>query len=314
MEFKDYYKILGVDKTATQDDIKKSYRKLAMKYHPDHNQGNKKAEEKFKQITEANEVLSDSEKRKKYDMLGSNWRQYQSRGQGFDDFSSNFGSRGGTGTQYNFSGDLGDIFGNVSGFSDFFESFFGRSGAAPGRTHNQRSRKGQDFEATLYIPLIEAYNGTKKEILINNKKVRIKIEPGTKDGKKLRLKGLGNEGLNGGEKGDLYLTLKIEKDPYFEIDGKNLYYDLYIDLYTAVLGGKKEIITLGGKTINLTIPKGTESGKILRLKGLGFPTSEKSKTYGDLLVRIKVELPKNLSNKEKELFRTLASIRSEANF
>jgi len=312
MEFKDYYKVLGVDKNSSQDEIKKAYRKLAMKYHPDRNQDNKKAEEKFKQVTEANEVLSDPEKRKKYDSLGSNWKQYQSQGQGFDDFYSNYG-RGGGGAQYSYSGNLDDLFGNISGFSDFFESFFGRSGTATGRTQRVRSRKGQDFEATLYIPLIETYNGTTKEISVGGKRVRVKISPGTKDGKKLRLKGLGNEGMNGGEKGDLYLTLKIEKDPYFELDGNNLYYDLYVDLYTAVLGGKKQVITLGGKTVNITIPKGTDSGKVLRLKGLGFPNSENSNIYGDLLVRIKVELPQNLTVEEKELFKKLASFRSTTN-
>ena len=311
MEFKDYYKILGVDKNASQDEIKKVYRKLAMKYHPDRNRDNKKAEEKFKQITEANEVLSDPEKRKKYDTLGSNWKQHQSQGQGFDDFYSNYG-RGGGGAQYSYSGDIDDLFGNISGFSDFFESFFGRSGS-PGGQQSRRSRKGQDFEATLYIPLVEAYNGSNKEISIGGKRVRVKISPGTKDGKKLRLKGLGNEGMNGGEKGDLYLTLKIEKDPYFELDGNNLYYDLYVDLYTAVLGGKKQVITLGGKTINITIPEGTDSGKVLRLIGLGFPISENSKIYGDLLVRIKVEFPQNLTKEEKELFEKLASIRSTKN-
>ena len=311
MEFKDYYKTLGVDKNASQDEIKKAYRKLAMKYHPDRNEGNKNAEEKFKQITEANEVLSDPEKRKKYDALGSNWKHYESQGQGFDDFFSNYG-RGGGGSQYTYSGNLDDLFGNISGFSDFFESFFGRGstfGGQPGR----RSRKGQDFEATLYIPLIEAYNGTTKEISVGGKRVRVKISPGTKDGKKLRLKSLGNEGMNGGEKGDLYLTIKIEKDPYFELDDNNLYYDLYIDLYTAVLGGKKQVITLGGKTINITIPEDTNSGKTLRLKGLGFPTTENSKTYGDLLVRIKVDLPQNLTKEEKELFKKLASLRSAKN-
>ena len=312
MEFKDYYKVLGVDKNSSQDEIKKAYRKLAMKYHPDRNQDNKKAEEKFKQVTEANEVLSDPEKRKKYDSLGSNWKQYQSQGQGFDDFYSNYG-RGGGGAQYSYSGNLDDLFGNISGFSDFFESFFGRSGTATGRTQRVRSRKGQDFEATLYIPLIETYNGTTKEISVGGKRVRVKISPGTKDGKKLRLKGLGNEGMNGGEKGDLYLTLKIEKDPYFELDGNNLYYDLYVDLYTAVLGGKKQVITLGGKTVNITIPKSTDSGKVLRLKGLGFPNSENSNIYGDLLVRIKVELPQNLTIEEKELFKKLASFRSTTN-
>jgi curved DNA-binding protein len=310
MEFKDYYKILGVDKSASQDEIKKVYRKLAMKYHPDRNAGNKKAEDKFKQITEANEVLGDPEKRKKYDTLGSNWKQYQSQGQGFEDFYSHFGQGGDK--QYSYSGNIDDLFGNISGFSDFFESFFGSSSSA-GRQQARRGRKGQNFEATLYIPLIEAFNGTTKEISIGGKRVRVKIAPGTKDGKKLRLRGLGNEGLNGGQKGDLYLTLKIEKDPYFDLDENNLYYDLYVDLYTAVLGGKKQVITLGGKTININIPESTDSGKVLRLKGLGFPTSENSKINGDLLIRIKVDLPQNLTNEEKELFKKLASFRSTTN-
>ena len=154
------------------------------------------------------------------------------------------------------------------------------------------------------------FNGTTKEISIGGKRVRVKIAPGTKDGKKLRLKGLGNPGMSGGKKGDLYLTLKIEKDPYFELNGNDLYYDIFVDLYTAILGGKKQVITLGGTTINITIPEATESGKVLRLKGLGFPTSENSKNYGDLLVRIKVDLPHNLSKEEKELFKKLASLRS----
>jgi len=309
MEFKDYYKILGVEKNASQDDIKKSYRKLAMKYHPDRNQGNKEAEEKFKEVTEANEVLSDPDKRIKYDTLGGNWKQYQTSGQGFDNFYSNYGGGRG-GRQYNFTGDFGDLFGNVSGFSDFFESFFAGGRTHPGGSTKSRNRKGQNYEASLYIPLIEAYNGINKEISISGKKVRINIEKGARDGKKLRLKGLGGEGLNGGESGDLYLTMKIEKDPYFELDGDNLYFDLYLDLYTAVLGGKQIVRTLNGKTVNITIPAGTESGKILRLKNLGYPLSENIDSYGDLLVRIKIELPTNLSSEEKQLFNKLASLRS----
>ena len=309
MEFRDYYKILGVDKKASQEDIKKAYRKLAMKYHPDRNAGNKESEEKFKQITEANEVLSDPEKRKQYDMLGSNWKQYQSRGSGFNDFFSQFGG-GNRGSQHSFSGDLGDIFGNTSGFSDFFESFFG---GGPRTRTRSRKQKGQDVEATLYISLIEAYHGSSKEVSVQGKKIRIKINPGTKPGKKIRLKGLGNTGYNGGEKGDLYLTLNINKDPFFEIDGSNLYHDLYVDLYTAVLGGKKQVRTLNGKTINIDIPAGTDSGKVLRLKGLGFPVDENSSSFGDLLVRIKVEIPKNLSGEEQRLFTKLASLRKETN-
>lgn len=156
---------------------------------------------------------------------------------------------------------------------------------------------------------MEAYNGITKELSISGKKVRINIEAGTKDGKRLRLKGLGGEGHNGGESGDLFLTINIEKDPYFELDGDNLYYDLYLDLYTAILGGKKIVRTLNGKTVNVTIPAGTESGRTLRLKGLGYPLSKNKDSFGDLLVRIRVELPTNLSSEEKKLFNKLASLR-----
>lgn len=310
MNFKDYYEILGISKSASQDDIKKAYRKLAMKYHPDHNAGDKNAEEKFKEITEANEVLSDPEKRKKYDTLGANWKQYQSAGSGFDNFYSQFGGGNRGGQSYEFSGNINDLFGNVSGFSDFFESFFG-GGSSFGRSRRGQAsqRKGADYEATLYITLEEAFDGNTKLVSVGGKKIKININPGTRDGKKLRLKGLGQVGSNGGAKGDLYLTVKIEKHPYFELDGENLFYDLYVDLYTAMLGGKSKIRTLSGKNVNINIPEGTDSGTTLRLKNLGFRKEENSNSLGDLLVRIKVEIPKNLSAEEKDLIKKLASLR-----
>ena len=201
MDFKDYYKILGVDKSATKEDISKAFRKLALKYHPDKNPNDIAAEEKFKEITEANEVLSDPEKRKKYDTLGANWNQYQNTGGGFEDFfSSQFGGRrGGGGTTFEYSGDFGDMFGGTSGFSDFFETLFGqRGGGESDFFRGQRTaEKGQDYEATLYVTLEEAYNGTTKEVLISGKKLRIKINPGTKDGDKLRLKEQGGASRTG---------------------------------------------------------------------------------------------------------------------
>lgn len=311
MEFKDYYKIIGVDRNATQDEIKKKYRKLALKYHPDRNPGDKAAEEKFKEITEAHEVLSDPEKRKKYDALGANWKQYQSSGKGFEDFFSQFkGGRPGR-SSFEFSGNFGDLFGNVSGFSDFFEGFFGR-GSSKGRGYRtQRKMKGQDYEAVLYITLEEAFKGTNKEVLIEGKKLRIKINPGTKDSKKLRLRNQGGAAAGGGERGDLYLIIKIEKHPFYEIDGYDLYYDLYIDFTTAALGGKKKIKTLDGKTVNINIPEGTDSGKIFRIGGMGMYKSEKKTDRGDLMVRVKVETPKNLSKDEKDLLKRLALIKSE---
>lgn len=310
MEFKDYYKILGVDKSATQDEIKKKYRKLALKYHPDRNPGDKIAEEKFKEITEANEVLSDPEKRKKYDSLGANWKQYQNTGRGFEDFFSQFKGGRPDGSSFEFSGNFGDLFGNVSGFSDFFEGFFGRGGGKGRGYRSQQQTKGQNYEAALYITLEDAFNGANKEVLIEGKKLRIKINPGTKNSKKLRLKNQGGLAAGGGERGDLYLTINIEKHPFYEVDGYDLYYDLYIDFTTAALGGKKKIKTIAGKFVNISIPEGTDSGKIFRLSGLGMYKSEKKINRGDLMVRIKVETPKNLSEDEKELLKELAKSKS----
>ncbi|NWF50942.1 MAG: J domain-containing protein [Ignavibacteriaceae bacterium] len=314
MEFKDYYKILGVEKSATQDEIKKAYRKLAMKFHPDRNPGNKSAEEKFKEITEANEVLSDPEKRKKYDTLGANWKQYQHTGTGFDDFFSQFGgARRSGGTSYEFYGDLGDLFGGMGGgFSDFFESFFGESGRRTrsgfGSQGFQDQPAGVDVEADLNITLEEAFNGSERQINIDGKKLKIKIAPGTKDGQKLRLKGLGRSRTVNGNKGDLYLNIHILQHPFYEIKDDDLYYNLDVDLFTAVLGGEEKIKTLDGKTISINIPEGTESENILRLKGLGL-----TKNYGrgDLFVKVHVNNPKHLSKEEKELFKKLKSIRQD---
>jgi curved DNA-binding protein len=309
MEFKDYYKILGVEKSATQDEIKKAYRKLAMKFHPDKNPGNKSAEEKFKEITEANEVLSDPEKRKKYDALGANWKQYQHTGTGFDDFFSQFGgAKRSGGTNYEFSGDLGDLFGGMGGgFSDFFESFFGGRGSGfGGRTQQQKT--AVDVEAIFNVSLEDAFNGSEKTINVDGKKLKIKVTPGTKDGQKLRLKGLGRSKTADGTKGDLYLNIHVLQHPFYEIKDDDLYYNLDADLYTAVLGGKEKIKTLDGKIIIINIPEGTESENILRLKGLGL---NKNYGRGDLFVKVHLNIPKHLSKEEKELFKKLKSIRNE---
>lgn len=308
MEYKDYYKILGVDKSATQDEIKKAYRKLAMKFHPDRNAGNKSSEEKFKEITEANEVLSDPEKRKRYDALGANWKQYQNTGgHGFDDFFANFGGSGGRQRSYQYSGDLNDILGGMGGgFSDFFESFFGGGGNF--RRGTQQQKTAVDVEANLNVTLEDVYNGSEKQISLDGKKVKIKITPGTKDGQKLRLRGLGRSKSAGGEKGDLYLNIHILKHPFYEIKENDLYYNLDVDFYTAVLGGKENIRTLDGKTISIKIPEGTDPESILRLKGLGIKGEN---GMGDLFVKIHINVPKNLNKEEKELFEKLKSIRQE---
>jgi curved DNA-binding protein len=312
MEYKDYYKILGVEKSATQDEIKKAYRRLAMKHHPDRNAGKKSSEEKFKEITEANEVLSDPDKRKKYDTLGSNWNQYQNTGgQGFDNFSTSFGGgrrQPGSGSTYEYSGNINDIFENAGGgFSDFFESFFGGSGGGFGR-RTQQQKTAIDVEANMNITLEDVFIGSEKQISIEGKKLRIKINPGTKDRQKLRLKGLGRSKTADGTKGDLYLNIHVLQHPFYEIKETDLYYNLDVDLYTAVLGGKENIRTLDGKTISINIPEGTESEKILRLKNLGMHTDI---GRGDLFVNIHVTVPKDLNKEEKELFKKLKTLRPE---
>jgi curved DNA-binding protein len=306
MEFKDYYKILGVDKNATKDDIKKVFRRLAKKYHPDKNPGDKASEEKFKEVTEANEVLSDPEKRKKYDQLGSNWKQYENAGADANNRYRNY-QPGNQGDGAAYSGNFDELFGNVGGFSDFFESFFG------GRTSNTRQsrpRKGKDYEASLSISLEEAHHGTEKEFTLDGKKIRIKITPGIEHGKKLRLKQQGSEGISGGEKGDLYINIKIENHSHFERNGNDLYCNLDVDLYTAVLGGKKPLKTLDGKTINVNIPPETEGGTTFRIKEMGMHHSNNPNLKGDLFVKVNVKLPKHLSHKEIELFKELSLIRN----
>jgi len=312
MEYKDYYKTLGVEKDATQEEIKKAYRRLAMKYHPDRNPGDKSSEDKFKVITEANEVLSDPEKRKKYDQLGSNWKQYQNAGaNGMNDIFSQFGG-GGSGGSYHYEGDLGDLFGNIGGFSDFFESFFGnrtkqRQSSSPfGRT---QAAKGTDYETNLNLTLEEAFNGAQKQFNVNGKTIKLKIEPGTHDGKKLRLRNMGAPGKHGGESGNLFLNIHILEHPFFEVKGDDLFYNLDVDLYTAILGGNAQIHTLDNRKINIEIPKETDNGKLLKLKKMGLPRSGNINDKGDLYVRILVQIPKKLSKEEKKLFDKLAELR-----
>ncbi|WKN30423.1 J domain-containing protein [Porifericola rhodea] len=309
MNYKDYYKILGVDKSASQDAIKKAYRKLAVKYHPDKNPDNKEAEEKFKDIAEAYEVLKDPEKRKRYDELGANWKYYQQHGP--DPGWGSFGGRP-QGSRVQFEGDLNDLFGN-SGFSDFFESFFGGFGGSAGRRSGgfgfQQAFKGQDLEAQISITLEEAYHGATHLIHVNGQKIRIKLKPGLEDGKTLRIKGKGGPGQEGGPAGDLYLHVSVSPHQQFERKGRDLYTDLPIDLYTAILGGKVEVNTLKGK-IKINIVEGTENGKTLRLKGLGMPV-EDSDTKGDLYAKVMVNLPKNLSEEERKLFEKLKSMRAK---
>lgn len=310
MEYKDYYKILGVDKNATKEDIKKAYRKLAMKYHPDKTKGDSSAEEKFKSINEANEVLSDPEKRKKYDELGSNWQNYQQSGgnsQGFDWNSyANHGSN-----SYQYSGNFEDVFGN-SGYSDFFDMFFG--GGFGNERKSRRgarsnvSNRGQDLQAVIEITLKEAYSGTSKLFSYNNQSIKLNIKPGISEGQVLKLAGKGGAGIRGGQAGDLLISIKILPDAIFERKGDDLYANLYVPLYDAVLGGKVEFQSLKGK-VKIDVSKDCSNDKIFRLPKLGMPVYGKSAEYGDLYLTVKIVLPKNLTAKERDLFLELKKLR-----
>lgn len=307
MDFKDYYKILGVSKTAAADEIKKAYRKLAVKYHPDKNPNNKAAEDKFKEISEANEVLGDPEKRKKYDELGENWKYYQQHegqkgGQDFD--WSKYTQQGHGGQQY-YSG--AEQF-QGGDFSDFFSTIFGGS-FGRGKHGQAGAFRGQDFTAETQISLEEAYSGTVRQLELDGQKLKLTLKPGIKDGQVLRLKGKGSKGMNGGSDGDLYLTIRVAEHPHFKRRENDLHCDISVDLYTAILGGQTVIRTLKNP-IKLTISKETENGKVLRLKGMGMPKYGNENEFGDLYAKVNVKLPKNLSPKETELFKELSNIKN----
>ena len=308
MAYIDYYKILGVDKNASQDDIKKAFRKLARKYHPDLNPNDPSAKDKFQEINEANEVLSDPEKRKKYDEYGEHWkhadefeaqkkaRQHAGGGGG------GFSGFGGDGGSYWYSSD-GEGFsgGDAGGFSDFFESMFGHRG---GGGRGNAGFRGQDFNAELHLSLRDAARTHKQVLNVTGKQVRITIPAGVADGQVIKLKGYGGEGINGGPAGDLYITFKIAEDSVFKRLGDDLYVDVEMDLYTAVLGGEKVIDTLEGK-VKLKIKPETQNGTKVRLKGKGFPVYKKEGQFGDLIITYSVKIPTNLTDRQKELFREL---------
>ncbi len=307
MIYKDYYKELGVGKTATPAEIKKAYRTLAQKYHPDKTKGDKTAEEKFKDINEANEVLSDPVKRKKYDEFGADWKHYEEAGAqpgGFD--WSKYASAQGGQKRRTSTYDADTMF-NDESVSDLFEMLFGQ------RSGQQRGRrsvviKGEDIEAETTLSLEEAYHGATRLIHLNGQTIRVTIKPGIADQQTLRIPGKGAGGLNGGQNGDLYLTVKIAPHPEFHRKGNDLYRDLPVDLYTAVLGGKTQIKTLKGR-VAVTIPKGTPNGKDLTLRGLGMPVYAKKNEFGNLLVKIHILLPEHLDEEEIEFFRKLAALR-----
>jgi curved DNA-binding protein len=326
MEYKDYYKILGVERSASEKEIKRAYRRLARELHPDVNPDNKAAEEKFKEVNEAYEVLGDSDKRVKYDQLGANWQQWQRMGRNSGDFdwSQWFagapGGGGPGGTRVEWSGNLGDLFGGggSGAFSDFFRAIFGgmgggQAGAAGnpfGRT-GQRAIRGQDVQAQVEITLEEALKGTTRTLERDGRRVRVKIPAGARSGSKVRVAGKGNSGYSGGPPGDLYLNVVVKPHPIFQRDGNDLRCNVDVDVYTAVLGGEVHVPTLDGD-VSLKIPAGTSSGKVFRLRGKGMSTPRKSKERGNLLATIQIQVPKKLGARQRELFSELASLDKES--
>ena len=297
MEFVDYYKILEINKAATDKEIKKAYRKLARKYHPDLNPDNKEAEKKFKEINEANEVLSNSENRKKYDTYGKDWKHSDAFEKAKQQQQSKQQSQSYSGTGGSYS---------EQDFSDFFESMFGGA-----RSHTkQRSRqfKGQDFNAKLHLNLKDVYKTHKQVLTVNNTKIRLTIPAGIADGQIVKIKGKGANGINGGPNGDLYIKFTITNLTKFKRDGNNLYTSVALDLYTALLGGEITIDTFNGK-VKLKIAAETEQGTKVKLKGKGFPVYKKEGAFGDLIITYTIKMPTKLNEKEKELFKELKKVR-----
>ncbi len=323
MQPKDYYQILGVERNATEKEIKKAYRKLARQHHPDMNPGDKRAEERFKDINEAHEVLSDPEKRAKYDQFGAQWQQYQQSGGrpgGFDWSQWGRPGQGGAYTQEINADDLQRMFGGAgggAGFSDFFESLFGGVGrrsrtadpfAGAGRSQS-RVRRGQDIEQPLEITLEEAFNGTTRLLQREDgSSGEVRIPKGVQTGSRVRVSGVGGAGAAGGSAGDLYLKIEVKSHPVFERRGDDLYAKAPVDLYTAILGGDVQVPTMTGP-VALTIPAETSNGKTIRLRGQGMPMIKGGDQRGDLYIEVQVTTPRHLSPREVELFKQLADLR-----
>ncbi len=301
MAYIDYYKILGVDKSASQEDIRKAFKKLARKHHPDLNPNDPDAKRRFQEINEANEVLGDPEKRKKYDQYGEHW-QHADQFEAQQQYRQQYGGAGG-GAYWSSSG--GSFSGDEGEFSDFFESLFGsRGGHRSGRSAGFR---GQDFNAELQLSLRDAAQTHKQVLTVNGKKIRITIPAGVENGQTIKLGGQGAPSINGGPAGDLYLTFVIPDDPVFKRLGNDLYVDAPLPLYTAVLGGEQVIDTLSGK-VKLKVKPETQNGTKVRLKGKGFPVYKQEGQSGDLIVTWRVEIPTHLTEKQQELFRELQRI------
>lgn len=318
MEFIDYYKILGLDKKATEADVKKAYRKLARKHHPDLNPKDPSAKQKFQQINEANEVLSDPAKRVKYDKYGKDWmhaEEFEKQRQQQEQYQKQYGQSGG---RQRTSGSFEE-----NDFSDFFESMFGGGGfsgrqESGGRTSdpfNRRSSsqskyRGQDFNAEVQLTLRDVFTTQKQTLSVNGKNIRITIPAGIENGQTIKITGHGGPGANGGPNGDLYITFSITNDTSFKREGSDLYTEANLDIYVAILGGEMTIDTFNGKA-KLKIKPGTQNETKVKLKGKGFPVYKKEGEFGDLYVTYKIKVPTNLTTKEIELFSQLSKLRKD---
>ncbi len=322
MDFKDYYSTLGVAKTASEKEIKQAFRKLARKFHPDVNPGDKSAESKFKEINEAYEVLGDPAKRKKYDELGANWRMYEQAGAGSagpfgGQWNVNVGGQPG-GYRTMSQEEMEELFGDANPFSDFFTTFFGGGGVegagAPrgGRSGRARQRAGRDVEHELELTLEDAYHGAMRRLALKHdgraRTVDVRIPAGVGDGSRVRVSGEGEQGAGGGASGDLYLRVRLAPHPVFERKGRDLYVKVPLPVTTAVLGGEADVQTLAGKSARLRIPPLTQNGQVFRLKGFGMPAVGKGNEKGDLYARVEAQLPVQLTPEERTHYEALAKL------
>lgn len=297
MDFIDYYKVLGLTKEASEKDIKKAYRKFARKYHPDLNPNDKEAEKKFKQINEANEVLGDAEKRKKYDQYGKDWEHAEAFEKAKKERSQSSPFGGGGSQGYSYGGGQ-----STEDFSDFFNTMFGGRGQRPGG--RQVKFRGQDYNAELQLGLMDAFTAHKQTLTVNNKNIRITIPAGVEDGQTIKIGGHGGPGVNGGPNGDLFITFSIANNTAFKREGENLYKTEEISLTKAILGGEITISTLTG-VVKLKVKPNTQNGTKVKLKGKGFPKYKKDGQFGDLFITYSVKIPTYLTPRQKELFEEL---------
>lgn len=326
MDFKDYYAVLGVAKTASDKEIKQAFRKLARKYHPDVNPGDKGAEARFKELNEANEVLSDPEKRRKYDELGANWRQYESAagaggpfgGAGAGPGQWSWSSGGGGGFRPMTEDEMSEMFGGgESPFSDFFNTFFGGGGGARqggerrGRGRS-RQQKGRDVEHEFELDLESAAQGSVQRLQLRHdgeaRSVEVRIPPGVADGSRVRVAGEGGRGTGGAASGDLFLRVRLKQHPVFQVNGRDLTTRVSVPVSTAVLGGEVGVVTLGGKTVRVKVPETSQPGMKLRLRGLGLPALSPKDAPGDLYVVVDVALPRALNDATRKAYEELARL------